>query len=772
MQNKKDELAELRDLLYRYLRLWKWFVLSIVSFVTIAILYIKIKDPVYQVNSNILVKEDDKGGAAKGASLMRSMGVGFPGSMDVQDELYTLSSFSLIRQAVDSLSLYITYKENKLWFKKDIYGESPVLLKVDKHVVDTLGVDLTFNIKVKDDGLVNLVMYDGKGYKLKLKNQSYPIKINSIFGDFTLVEASIIKKNKPNNIQITMSGLDIATEGYMKEIDIYLADKKANVLSLNILGTNVKKSKDLLNMLINLYNQDASKEKNILSQNTSEFIKNRLEILNVELADAEKAVEDFKKKNKLVDLGLESKALFDQSGEIKAKLIEVTSELTVLEEIDATLRNRENQYELLPISIGISNEGLIKSVMEYNQLLLERQRLLNTAHDQNPVYKNLESNILSLRVNILASLRNTAASLRIAQTDLDRQMSQFYERFSDAPTIEKEFLVIKRNQLIKEGLVVFLMEKREENALSAAMNAPKARIIDAAYKNHKPVAPKKIVVLLISLVLGLIVPVVIVYLRDILIRTFSSKEEFERISDLPIIGEICVNDNPEGVNKNIVVTRDSVSPIAELFRLIRTNLQFILTKKDEKVILVTSTQGGEGKSFISLNLAVGMALTNKKIVLVGSDIRKPMLAKYLGVSNKNGLTNYLVNENVTLNDIVCNDIVIQNLDIIVAGPIPPNPGELLLSDRLKQLFDELRSKYDYVIIDSAPVGLVSDSFSLAPYSDMTLYVVRANYSDKKSLDFIQRLQITQRLKKLYLVINGTQIKKGNSYGYGYGFDKK
>lgn len=772
MQNKKDELAELRELLYRYLSYWKWFVVSIVSFLAIAFVYIKIKAPVYQVNSNILVKEDDKGGAAKGASLMRSMGVGFPGSMDVQDELYSLSSFSLMRQVVDTLGLYTEYKEKAFPINEDLYGISPFTINVSKQQLDTLSRTLKFKVDIDSEGVVDVVVSDKKGYKLKLKDQHFPVLIDTKYGPFTLEKTPFFKEGYSADYIATVSNPDEVTEEYLKVVDIFLADKKANVLSLVMESTNVKKAKEILNTLVTLYNQDASVEKNALTQNTAEFIKNRLAILSVELADAENEVESFKKRNKLFDLGLESKALLDQSGDIKTKLVEVTSELTVLEEIENTLVNRADKYELLPVSLGIQNESLAKGIMEYNQLLLEHQRLQNSSYPGNPIVKNLETNILALRQNILGSIQNVKEGLRIGQKDLNKQMDQFYGRFADAPTIEKEFINIKRNQAIKEGLVVFLMEKREENALSAALTSPKARVIDTAYKNNKPVAPRKLVILAISLALGLIVPVVVIYLRDILVRTFNSKEEVEKVSNVPVIGEVCSVDDSEKSEGSILIKKDSVSPVAELFRLIRTNLQFVLTKKEDKVILVTSTQGGEGKSFVSSNLAASLALTGKKVVLVGLDIRKPMLAQYLAIHNKEGVTNYLANEDVTIDELLHRNLGVQNLDVIVAGPIPPNPGELLLGDRMKQFFEELKARYDYVIVDSAPVGMVSDTFSLVPYSDMTLYVIRANYSDKSSLNFIEGLQNGQRLKKLYLVVNGTKIKNRNGYGYGYGYGVK
>lgn len=772
MQQKKDEMAELREQIYRYLRAWRWFAVSVVGFLALAVLYIKLASPVYQVNANVLVKEDDKGGAAKGAALMRSMGVGFPGSMEVQDELYTLSSFSLMRQAMDSLKLYTSYEQVKFPFNKELYGDLPIRLEIPQAIIDTLEAGLRFTVKIDEKGLADIKV-KGKGYKLLLEDKSFPVSIDTKYGTFTLVKGDAFEVGKAAKYKISLSGLAEAAEDYLKIIDISLADKKANVLALSIKGTNPQKLKDLLNTLIALYNADASEEKSELTKNTADFIKKRLDVLNVELAQAEDEVEAFKKANKLVNLDYEAKAMLEQSGDLRAKLIEVTSQLSILEEAERSLKAQTTSYELLPVSVGGDNEGVVADIMEYNKLVLQYQRLGQTTNTDNPVMVSLRADIAAKRKNVLASLRNTCSSLAIAKKDLENQMNQFTGRFADAPTIEKNYVVIKRNQLIKEGLVVFLMEKGEENALSASLFTSKARIIDAAYKVTKPVWPKKLIILAVALFLGLVAPIVVLYLKDILVRTFTGKDEVEKISNLAVIGEVSLAEEDDKSGSAIVIRKESVTPVAELFRLIRTNLQFILTKRDEKVILVTSTQGGEGKSFVSVNLAASLALMGRKVVVVGLDIRKPMLAAYLKLSNAQGVTNFLASEDMTLDRVVTHNVDgHEGLDVIVAGPIPPNPGELMLSDRMAQLFAQLKERYDYVVVDSAPVGMVSDSFTLAPYSDMTLYVVRANYTDKSSLDYIETIQRNERLKKVYVVVNGVNIKKRAGYGYGYGYGVK
>ena len=338
--------------------------------------------------------------------------------------------------------------------------------------------------------------------------------------------------------------------------------------------------------------------------------------------------------------------------------------------------------------------------------------------------------------------------------------------------MEKEDREIQRNRNQKERLVVFLLEKKEENETSRAAAEPKAKIIDAAYKNYKPVAPRKMIILAAALLFGLFIPFVIIMFLDSLKDTFESKSELEALTSAPILGEICMKEN----DTNVVISKESVTPIAELFRLIRGNINFILNKKNENVLLITSTRSGEGKSFFTINLALSLSLLSNKILVIGLDIRNPKFSEYMHLNNKQkGITNYLSDESLLANDIVVKNSGYENLDVICAGPVPPNPGELLLSERLDHLIDELKPQYDFILIDSAPVGMVSDTFALNRLSNMTLYVTRANYTERSNIFFIESLIKQNRLKKLYLIVNGTEFKSkygAYRYGYGYGAEKK
>lgn len=769
MQKKKDEMAELRNLIFKYLKEWKWFALSIFCCLGIAAVFLKTAQKVYQVNANVLIKQDDgpSKGSGAAAAAMKSFSFGLPGSVDVQDELHVIASFSVMRQAVKDLNLNETYTETRFLKSYDRYGKTAFKLNVDPAVVDTLEENIDINLTVSEKGLATLKAKDRNGTICKIKDAPFPLEIQTPYGAFQLETTSFYTPGKSYSYKIKLTGLGWAAEEYMKDVVIGLASKKSNVISLTVQDANVRKSKALLNKLINLYNKDALIEKNMVSQNTAKFIADRLGIISVELSDIEAEVEKYKRNNSIFDMELESKAMLEQNNEVQTRLIEVSTQYAIIEQVEGYIRNVENQFSLLPSSIGLEEKALVALLQSYNELLFDRTKLLRTTTESNPVILQMNAQIGSMRENILQNIQSVKESLFLARKDLLDQNKKFMARYQDAPRIEKEFMDIKRTQVIKEQLVLFLMEKREENALTLAVTAPKAKVIDIAYKNNKPVYPNKMLIPIIALALGILLPVIVIYILDVLKVGFEDKHELEALTSAPVLGEISKSDEAG----HIVIKPDAVSSIAEMFRLVRTNIQFVLNKQSEKVILVTSTRSGEGKSFFTINLALSLALTKKKVLLIGLDIRNPKISEYMHLNNSSrGITNYLAEENLKLDDIITRSVENSSVDVIPAGPVPPNPGELLLDKRLDELFDEAREKYDYILIDSAPVGMVSDSFVLDRVADMTLYVTRANYTERTSISFIESLIEEKRLKKLYLIINGTSTQKG--YGYGYANTKK
>ena len=429
------------------------------------------------------------------------------------------------------------------------------------------------------------------------------------------------------------------------------------------------------------------------------------------------------------------------------------------------LNDEKNKFSMIPVS-SLHNESLNSSFYSYNKVRLDRLKTIQTTHESNPYINNLKIQLEALRGNIKIGINNYKANLQTKLSELENEQQSNLTDIKYIPTKEREYININRKRIIKEQLFLFLMERQEENSLKLASSSPKAKIIDQAYSEHKPVSPKKMIIMLLSLFMGGVLPMAYFYIMSIIKDTFASVEELKSITNIPVLGEVCRNKS----DSKVVVAKGDNSSIVELFKLIRVNLQFVLRKKEQKVVLLTSTVSGEGKSFIALNISLSLALASKRVVLIGLDIRNPRIGQYIGATMKeNGVTNFLSSETMTIEDVIQSSTLNENLDCIISGPIPPNPSELLQSERLEKFFEMLRERYDYIIVDSAPVGMVSDTFMLEKYTDATLYICRANYSKKSNIEYAESLFNTGKIRNISFIINATETKSG--YGYGYGKNK-
>ncbi len=771
MENN-SELKQIKQLLFKFLMAWKWFVLSIFAVMFIAVAYVYLRQPVYTTHASILVKSEDDAGAAGGMSALKTLSFGFPGSMEVEDELLVISSNSMIRRVIMDLDLYTVYESIKFGLKKkQLYDDRAISLNIPKSIIDTLSIGLKFDVRVDREGMVSVSGENTKGKDVfEIKDATFPVQISTEYGVFSLTQENTVDKGKSLRYEIKVTPVNEAAVYYSDELSIYVASKKANVINMNLSGTCKGKQVKVLNKLIEIYNKEALLDKNLVYANTAEFIDNRLAILSGELEQAEHAVEDYKKSRDVFNMESESAALLELQNQLEPKFIEVQSQLFFVNEIISRLKAGD-EFELLPSSIGISDESALSSLTDYNNAILERLKLLETSTKENPSLKILESRIQATKANVMVTLANLKTRLELLSSEFVSRQNLFKNRLKSAPTIEKEYLNIKRNQLIKEKLVVFLMEKQEENALTLAVTAPKAKVIDYAYNSVRPTSTKAIIILAVAFLIGFIIPIVVIYLKELFKDSYSSRSELEDLLGSKLLGEIYTNSTSE----NIVVKKGLVSPVVELFRSLRNNIDFILKSNSGKVLMVTSTMSGEGKTFVSINTAMSMSLTGKKVVLVGLDLRNPRLFDYMQVTTQNiGVSTYLSDVNTRIEDVLISDFEGLGLDVILAGPIPPNPGELLLEQRLDDMIAYLREHYDYVVLDTAPVGVISDSYSFKRFTDMTLYVTRANYSPLSSVDLINTIKAESSLNKVYVVINGTDSRvsqQGYGYGYGYGGHK-
>ena len=514
-----------------------------------------------------------------------------------------------------------------------------------------------------------------------------------------------------------------------------------------------------------MYNINTNNDKNEIAQKTAEFIDERIGIISKELGSTEESLETFKRNAGITDLTSEAQIALTGNAEYEKKRVENQTQINLVEDLRRYMRG--NEYEVLPGNIGLQDAGLVAQIDRYNEMLVERKRLLRTSTENNPTIINLDTSIRAMKMNVDVTLDRTLQGLLITKADLDREASRFSRRINEAPGQERQFVSIARQQEIKSGLYLLLLQKREENAITLAATANNAKIIDDAIADEIPVSPKGKMIYLVALVLGVGIPVGVIYLINLTKFRIEGRSDVEKLTSIPIVGDIPLTDEKQGA---IAVFENQNNLMSETFRNIRTNLQFML-ENDKKVILVTSTVSGEGKSFISANLAISLSLLGKKVIIVGLDIRKPGLNKVFNIPRKEvGITQYLANPEKNLMDLVQLSDVSKNLYILPGGTVPPNPTELLARDGLDKAIETFKKSFDYVILDTAPVGMVTDTLLIGRVADLSVYVCRADYTHKNEYTLINELAENNKLPKLCTVINGLDLKR-RKYGYYYGYGK-
>ena len=525
---------------------------------------------------------------------------------------------------------------------------------------------------------------------------------------------------------------------------------------------------DFINQLLEMYNRNTNNDKNEIAQKTAEFIDERISIISKELGSTEADLETFKRDAGITDLTSEAQIALAGNAEYEKKSVENRTQISLVNDLRKYLKG--NEYEVLPSNVGLQDAALIGAIERYNEMLVERKRLLRTSTENNPTIVNLDTSIRAMKANVQATLEGTLQGLMITKSNLDREASRYSRRISNAPGQERAYVSIARQQEIKAGLYLMLLQKREENAIALAATANNAKIIDEAIADDTPVSPKRSMIYLIALVLGVGIPVGIIYLIELTKFKIEGRADVEKLTSVPIIGDIPLTDEKNDKNGSIAVFENKNNLMSETFRNIRTNLQFMLDN-DQKVILVTSTVSGEGKSFVSANLAISLSLLGKKVVIVGLDIRKPGLNKVFHLSNKEkGITQYLSNPETDLMELVQPSDINKNLFILPGGAVPPNPTELLARNGLDKAIEILKQNFDYVIMDTAPIGMVTDTLLVGRVADLSVYVCRADYTHKAEYTLINELAIEKKLSKLCTVINGVDLKK-RKYGYYYGYGK-
>lgn len=761
--NNSNEI-DLRKVCRDVLSHWYWFLIGVVVCCAFGVLYIVRTTPRYTTSGSIMLRQKGDESLAGQVESLSMLGLGNNGA--ASDEVVVLQSRDLMYQALDALDLWNTYyaKDGMRWV-----GEYPT------HTFTVMPVEITKKA-LKRGGYIVTIEPQKEGYKVKVKQGKFHHSTTKVADLSKPIETCVgtiqITQNRPipedkTAFRTTCLPKPAIVDMYRSQVNIALQKKESNIINLTKTSDIPSLDVALLSKIIEQYNLNTIVDKNIIATNTAAFIDERLNVITRELSDAEDAVAEYKAKNNLTDLSEEAKIFLQANSDEQKELANVETQINLVNYIEEFIQDDTKRFSLIPANIGVTDPSLTASISEYNTLLLQRMRVLRTATDSNPVVEQLNEQLISMRQNIAASIASVRESLTITRSGLQQRDNQFNARIKSVPVQERQYVQIKRQQALKEEIYLFLYQKREENALMLAATATPAKIIDTPKVDTATGSPKRRIVILFCILLGLAVPAGILYIWSLFNNKIADPKEYEKLVNAPFAGQIVENSR----GKHIAIHEGESTVSAELFRLVRTNLRFMLPADiQHPVILVTSCINGEGKSYVATNTALSLALLGKKVVLVGLDIRKPMLATYFGLSNKGCLTSYLSDDEYSIDDTIQHGVEHPNLDIIPAGVIPPNPSELLQNDRLDALFAELRNRYDYVIVDSAPVAMVSDTFLLDRVADMTLFVSRANYTPREMVDFINQVVAQKRMKNVVCLFNGVKnAKAGYGYGYGYGY---
>ncbi|WP_297072639.1 polysaccharide biosynthesis tyrosine autokinase [uncultured Duncaniella sp.] len=751
-----SDFFDVNALVKTYVSKWYWFVISVIFCLVMAFLFCRIYKRPMAIRANVLIQQEDSNPMAD----LGGMGSLFGSKGFVEDEVFVIASHSLFSDVAKELGINKMHYVSDGFLKSHLaYPEFPVDV-VAPGIADTLMSTIVFKVKINDKGLANIKAKVKRDVIGKAKDVTLPAQLHTDYGDFTIVTTPEYVKGKSLKTTISFTGYDVAAEDLDKEVMAYRGSKKSNVISLALNTPNADYGTAVLNKIIEKYNERGINEKNLQGEKTAAFLNDRIGLLSNELNESESAIQRYKEQNRIVDVAAEANYQSVKKGQMESAVFNTEKEIALLKLTREFLADSLNYTELIPASVA--NGGVQSGINTYNALVFKRLELTQNAKQNSYALRQLTKQMDLVRANLLVSSDKALENAELNLSKIKAEQSSIAGKLGNIPTQEREYINMKRQQEIKQEIYLFLLQKQEENAMLLANSIPKGQIIDEAFSLSEPLGLSKKVILLIALVLGLLFPPMLLYIRSLVRSKFETKEDVERRISAPILGEMCVDRS----GRNLVVSATDTSSATELFRLIRTNLQFMLGGENDKVVLMTSTRSGEGKSFISLNLAATLSLLEgKRVLLVGMDIRNPQLANYLGINPPMGLTNYLSASNVSLESIIQPVPGVADCDVIVAGPIPPNPAELLASKKVDELFAKLRTMYDYIVIDSAPVGMVSDTFSLDRVADATVYVTRVNYSTVSDLRFVEDIYTNNRLKKLSVVVNGTTSKKG--YGYGY-----
>lgn len=763
---------------------WKWFVLSLIICMGAAHIYLRYATPIYQSAAKLLIKDDEgSGGSFKGGnSIMSATNLGIiSNSNGIDNEMEILKSRTLAQQTVYDLKLYVNYRhEGKL---KDhvLYGDQEVNIDMDLEHLKKLNAPM--NLKITREGR----NYHVTGsYYVPIDNNSFKPEAVNIDKTFSALPATIgtrvgvVRFTQNGNymlrdgesLKATMIAPEIAAGKYVGNLNVTESSKTTTIVDLVLNDEIPQRAIDYLKQLAIVYNRQANEDKNEIAVRTEQFINQRLEKINAELGSTEGQLENYKKRNNMVELKTNATQAVANADQYAQKLSEANTQVALLDELTKYMNEPSNRHQPIPSNVGLSDASATSLINEYNKIALQRNQLLHSASENSPTVTPLTAQLDDLNSSIKRAMTQARAGLKIQRNSIAAQAGKYEGQINNTPEQERMLTQIGRQQEVKSGLYLMLLQKREENSISLAATADKGKLIDTPVFAGK-VTPKNSIIMLIALILGLAIPAGILFLLEFFRYKIEGHNDVEKLTNLPIIADVAIASERAKTKADIVVHENKNNLMEEIFRSLRTNLQFLL-KQHDKVIMFTSTTSGEGKTFIASNVAISFALLGKKVILVGLDVRKPRLAELFEIDDHHhGITNLLVKDEVNWSDVkeqIIPSGINDKLDILMAGPVPPNPGELVTRESLDQTMEQLKEHYDYILIDTAPVGLVTDTLALGRISNATVYVCRADFTQKASFGLINSLSMEKKLPNMSIVLNGVDLSK-KKYGYYYGYGK-
>lgn len=778
-RNNTEAEFDLKGLLLDYLAHYKWFALSVAICLVAAFIYLKSVVPTYSIQASIYL--NDVASANENAFNLGGANNPIMAFKDYIDEteLEVMKSRNNLVKIVDTLGLCYTYSYKGTLRDTPLYRNTPVTASFDSIALRNLKKPVFVEISPRDSLHFDIDVeteFNEESEEKEFRDAELPLTIELSHGTLTLTRNALIPEFERTEKIVIVSPKDMALD-LSKRLSMEFPKNSEKIINVTLLSEVPERGDDVIHALLDFYNQDIIEDKNRSAVQTEAFILERLGLMNDELKDVESRMRDYRQQHGITDLQAQSQINLTQQSQYESKMAEIDAELALYDEIENIIKS-SSTHQTLPTVVNLP--ALTTVIENYNRKVNQFQRTFEGSTSDNPLVRNMLDELNNDRMRIMQSIAGGRRNLAEMKKNLRRLDNQAGAELASQPNIDKGFQEIFREQQVKDNIYTFLLQRREEIALQKTLATSTARLIDDPLLDII-VSPRKALTMAVALLIGLLIPGLIIYLRRTLFPSFGNAEDVKKATKVPVLGEIC-RDEDSKEKRLIVVGENNSTPVAELFRLLRNNISFTGREGESRVILVTSSMSGEGKTFISANLAMTYALMNKRVLVIGMDLRRPLLAGVFGLTNKTGVSAYLAGKESNINDIIVQSKDNPNLYILTAGPVPPNPNELLMNDRMKQLIDTVRNEYDYVIIDSAPIGLVSDTFLISRLTDIQLFVIRADKSTRNSLSILNDAAASHKLPSPYVVVNDVNIhtgvysyqrygyyssKKKKTYGYGY-----